>query len=168
MGPWVLVEWGFCWEFLTRFLGTANTPLGCDTRVPTKHRICVSHLRLGLVFVLIVEKLISTQHKPALLPILHDAPLLLQPSSLQHRAQPALARRPPGAPALLPHHQAFGAGWNPKTHIVSMKNGMSVVRPAPSWHLVILWSAHGILTPDGMIMLGLCPLGSQGAGAGES
>ena len=49
-----------------------------------RYRTCASHLGLGLIFVLVVEKLISKQHKPALLPVLHDAPLLLQPACLEH------------------------------------------------------------------------------------
>lgn len=87
------------------------------------HRTCVSHLGLGLILVLVVEKLIPTQHKPALLPVLHDAPLLLQPACLQHWAQPVGVGWLPGAPALLSHHQAFGAGWKPGTHKVSGKVG---------------------------------------------
>lgn len=73
-----------------------------------------SHLGLGLVFVLVVEKLIPTQHEPALLPVLHDAPLPLQPALLEHGAQSSGAGQPPWAAALFSHHQAFGAGWKPK------------------------------------------------------
>lgn len=86
------------------------------------HRTRASHLGLGLVSVLVVEELVPTQHEPALLPALPDAPLLLQPACLQHRAQAVGAGRPPWAPALLPHHQAFGAGWKPRTHMVSVKD----------------------------------------------
>lgn len=99
--------------------------------VSTGHRTCASYLGLGLIFILIEEKLVPTQHEPALLPVLHDAPLLLQPTCLQHGAQPLWARWPSRALALLPHHQAFGTGWNPKTHIVSMEDGKSEVSLCP-------------------------------------
>ena len=103
-------------------------------RMPTGHRKRASHLGLGLIFVLVVEELIPTQHEPALLPALHDASLLLQPARLQHGAQPAGAGRPPGAPALLPHHQAFGAGWKSSTRTVNTKDGRPRPVLAPLWH----------------------------------
>lgn len=100
--------------------------------MPDGRRTRASHLGLGLILVLVVEQLVPTQHEPALLPVLHDAPLLLQPARLQHGAQPVGARQLARTPALLAHHQAFGAGWKPRTHTVSVKDGMPVVSPCPS------------------------------------
>lgn len=100
--------------------------------MPAGHRTHAPHLGLALIFVLVVEELIPTQHEPALLPVLHYAPLLLQPACLQDGAQPAGAGWLPRAPALLPHHQAFGAGWKPSTHTVSTKDGRPGVSPCPT------------------------------------
>lgn len=136
--------------------------------MPVADRTCTSHLGLDLIFVLVVEKLIPTQHKPALLPVLHDAPLLLQPARLQHGAQPVRAWRPPGAPALLPHHQALGTGCKPRTHTVSMKAAclLSVLPPSqcPSCLVTEAWEPR----PAGCEQLGLLPLGIEGAWVGAS
>lgn len=126
--------------------------------VSTGHRTCAYYLGLGLIFILIKEKLIPTQHEPALLPVLHDAPLLLQPACLQHGAQSLWARWPSRALALLPHHQAFGTGWNPKTHIVSMEDGMFEVSLRP---ILAPMVSSGKLRFTGMIILDLYPLLAQ-------
>lgn len=102
--------------------------------MPVRHRPCASHLGLGLIFVLIVEKLIPTQHEPALLPVFHDAPLLLQPACLQHGAQLLGAGQPPRALALLTHHQAFGAGWKSRIYTIKRKDVCVLSVLAPSWH----------------------------------
>ena len=115
-------------------LETVNHAPWSPTMMPMGHRMGASHLGLGLIFVLVVEELIPTQHEPALLPALHDASLLLQPARLQHGAQPAGAGLPPGAPALLPHHQAFGTGWKSSTHTMNMKDGRPWSVRAPLWH----------------------------------
>ena len=129
---------------ISPLLETVNHAPWSPTMMPTGHRMCASHLGLGLIFVLVVEELIPAQHEPALLPVLHDASLLLQPACLQHRAQPAGAGRPPGAPALLPHHQAFGAGWKPSTHIMNTNNGRlwSVLAP-------VCYPSHPVTTVMG-------------------
>lgn len=112
-------------------LETVNHAPWSPTMMPMGRGIGASHLGLGLIFVLVVEELIPTQHEPALLPALHDASLLLQPARLQHGAQPAGAGRPPGAPALLPHHQALGAGWKSSTHS-EHEGWQALVSPCPT------------------------------------
>lgn len=67
------------------------------------------YLGLVLIFVFVIEELITTQHEPSLLPVFHDAPLLLQPACLEYRAQLVGGQGPPWAPVLFPHHQALGA-----------------------------------------------------------
>lgn len=89
------------------------------------------HLGLALIFVFVVEELIPTQHKPSLLPVLHDAPLLPQPAGFEYRAQLVGDQGPPWAPALFPHHQALGASWKARTHTVSVEKEIST----PSRHL---------------------------------
>lgn len=84
--------------------------------MPMGHRTVMSYLGLALIFVFVVEELITTQHEPSLLPVLHDAPLLLQPAGLEYRAQLVGAQGPPWAPVLFSHHQALGASWKPRTH----------------------------------------------------
>lgn len=141
-------------------LGVVNPPRS-STAVCAGHGACPTHLGLGLVFVLVVEKLVPAQHKPALLPVLHDAPLLFQPARLQHGAAPARAGGLPGAPARLPHHQAFGAGCKPRAHQVSEQDASLFQSwPYPGTQLPCgqTWS----LGLQGMTTLGPFPAGLQG------
>lgn len=84
--------------------------------MPTGRRTFTPYLGLALFFVFVIEELVTTQHEPSLLPVLHDAPLLLQPAGLEYRAQLVGGQGPPRASVLFPHHQALGASWKPRTH----------------------------------------------------
>lgn len=87
------------------------------------------YLGLALIFVFVVEELITTQYEPSLLPVLHDAPLLLQPAGLEYRAQLVGGQGPPRAPVLFPHHQALGASWKPRTHSECGETLVSLAAP---------------------------------------
>lgn len=115
-------------ELRTRleYRSSFHSPTG-HPRDPTS----MPHLGLALIFVFVVEELIPTQHKPPLLPVLHDALLLPQPAGFEYRAQLVGGQGPPWAPALFPHHQALGASWKARTHAVSVENETTT----PSRHL---------------------------------
>lgn len=69
-----------------------------------------SYLWFGFFFVFVKEEMVRAQHKPAKLPILHDATLLLQPTSLQRPLLEAGGSWPAWASRHLAHHHALGPG----------------------------------------------------------
>lgn len=76
-----------------------------------------SYLWFGIVLVLVVVKLLALEHEVALLPVLDDGALLLQPARLQGPLQRVGGARP-GARGLPAHHALGprcqgkrGLGW---------------------------------------------------------
>lgn len=77
----------------------------------------VQYLWLGLLLLFVEEKLVGAQDKPSQLPVLHDAPLFLQPASFQSPLLETGGGRADWAPGHIPHHHALGPGWRVEMHI---------------------------------------------------
>lgn len=72
------------------------------------------YLWFGFLLILVEVELISSEHKPAQLPVLHDAALFLKPASFQRPLLDAGGRRPAGAAGELPHDHALRPSWKRK------------------------------------------------------
>lgn len=72
-----------------------------------------SHLDGRLLVVLVLGQAASPQHKVALVPVLHQTPLLfLEPAGLQGPLHGPGGANGAGASVPLPWHHALGPGWN--------------------------------------------------------